>query len=127
MREVMPQLEAGRLERRPQTGASSYYDGRRPEDGIIDWGKSAAGIYNLIRAVTHPYPGAFTFLSGRKLFIWKALPQEGTAGGRPGTVVSADPLLVKTGDGLLRVTSLQAGGRRRDGRGRLYPPARTST
>jgi methionyl-tRNA formyltransferase len=110
MREVLPQLEAGRLERRPQTGKSSYYGGRKPEDGVIDWGKSATGLYNLIRAVTHPYPGAYTFLNGRKLFIWKAIPQEGTAEGRPGTVLSADPLLVKAGDGLLRVTSLQAEG-----------------
>jgi methionyl-tRNA formyltransferase len=110
VREVLPQLEAGTLERRPQAGASSYYGGRKPEDGIIDWGKDAARIYNLIRAVTHPYPGAYTFLNGRKLFIWKATPQEGAAEGRPGTVFSTDPLLVKAGDGSLRITSLQAEG-----------------
>lgn len=110
MREVMPQLEAGRPERRPQTGQSSYYGGRRPEDGIIDWEKNALSVYNLVRAVTHPYPGAYTFMTGRKLFIWKAAPQEGAAAGRPGTVVSTDPLVIKAGDGLLRVMSLQADG-----------------
>ena len=81
MRDVMPLLESGTFARRPQEGPSSYYGGRRPEDGIIDWTKSAVAIYNLVRAVTHPYPGAFTSLDGRKLFIWKALPQEGTADG----------------------------------------------
>lgn len=110
LREIMPQLEAGRLERRPQAGPSSYYGGRKPEDGVIDWKKSATGIYNLIRAVTHPYPGAYTFLGGRKLFIWKAHPRQGEAEGPPGTVVSTDPLLIKTGEGLLHVTSLQAEG-----------------
>jgi len=110
LREIMPQLEAGRLGRRPQAGPSSYYGGRKPEDGVIDWKKSATGIYNLIRAVTHPYPGAYTFLGGRKLFIWKAHPRHGEAEGPPGTVVSTDPLLIKTGEGLLHVTSLQAEG-----------------
>ncbi|HET9122507.1 MAG TPA: formyltransferase, partial [Acidiferrobacteraceae bacterium] len=39
---------------------ASYYGGRSPEDGRIDWRLPAAQIFNLIRAVTHPYPGAFT-------------------------------------------------------------------
>ncbi len=111
MREVIPLLEAGTFEKRPQEGASSYFGGRRPEDGLIDWTKSAMSIYNLIRAVTHPYPGAYTFFRGRKLFIWKAVPLEETARSAPaGTVVSANPLLIKAGEGLLRVTSLQQEG-----------------
>ena len=110
MAETIPLLEAGTFERRPQGGSSSYYGGRRPEDGVIDWTGSATRIYNLIRAVTHPYPGAYTFLDGRKLFIWKAVPENGPIEGPPGTVVSTDPLLVATGHGLLRVTSLQMEG-----------------
>ena len=38
----------------------SYYGGRKPEDGRIDWAKSAREIHNLVRAVAPPYPGAFT-------------------------------------------------------------------
>ena len=38
----------------------SYFGARRPEDGRIDWSKSAWEIHNLIRAVAPPYPGAFT-------------------------------------------------------------------
>ena len=57
--------------RLPQDHAqASYFGGRRPEDGKIDWRQPATAIYNLMRAVTHPYPGAFTNLAGRKLFIW---------------------------------------------------------
>ena len=82
-------------------------------------------IYNLVRAVTHPYPGAYTFLAGRKLFIWKAAPQEGAAAGHPGTVVSTDPLVIKAGEGLLRVMSLQAEGEDEMGCGLFRPPPRT--
>jgi len=39
---------------------AKYYPKRKPEDGRIDWGKNAIDIYNLVRALVHPYPGAFT-------------------------------------------------------------------
>jgi methionyl-tRNA formyltransferase len=110
MRDVIPLLEAGTFEKRPQEGVSSYFGGRKPEDGVIDWTMSAMRIYNLIRAVTHPYPGAYTFFRGRKLFIWKAVPLEETAEGAPGTPVSIGPLLIKAGEGLLQITSLQQEG-----------------
>lgn len=45
---------------------------RKPEDGIIDWRKSALDLYNFIRAQTRPYPGAFTTLNGKHISIWKA-------------------------------------------------------
>jgi methionyl-tRNA formyltransferase len=106
----MPLLESGTFDKRPQEGPSSYYGGRKPEDGIIDWTKDAVAVYNLVRAVAHPYPGAFTFLNGRKLLIWKALPREGTADGPAGLVVSTDPLLVKCGQGLLRLDSVELEG-----------------
>lgn len=45
----------------------SYCPGRKPEDGLIDWTRSARDIHNLVRAVAPPYPGAFTLLGGQKL------------------------------------------------------------
>lgn len=45
---------------------------RKPSDGLIDWSHDAWEIYNLIRGVTRPYPGAFTFIDGRKVFVWSA-------------------------------------------------------
>jgi len=47
--------------------AGSYFGGRRPEDGRIDWGRPALAVHNLIRAVAPPYPGAFTEINGRRL------------------------------------------------------------
>jgi len=111
MQDVLPRLEAGTFTRGPQTGPSSYFGGRKPEDGLIDWTKDSLSIYNLTRAVTHPYPGAFTYIDGKKLFIWKAYPENVSPRDVPaGTVISEDPLLVKTGSGSLRLISLQIEG-----------------
>jgi methionyl-tRNA formyltransferase len=85
--------------------AGSYCGGRKPADGRIDWTKSAVQIYNLVRGVTHPYPGAFSFLDGKKVVIWQAWPTEGA--GEPGSIMSTGPLLVGTGEGLLEIRSLK--------------------
>jgi len=45
---------------------------RGPEDGRIDWTWSPLKIYNFIRAQTKPYPGAFTSMQGRQLYVWEA-------------------------------------------------------
>lgn len=110
MRETLPTLKDGTYTRTPQMGPSSYFGGRRPEDGRIDWQQDANRIYNLIRAVTHPYPGAYTSMDGKKLYIWRALPAPGSADAAVGTVVSRNPLLINTGNGFLRVLTLQVEG-----------------
>ena len=70
VREYHPQIVAGTAPRTPQDlAAGSYFGRRRPEDGRIDWQWPARRIFNLVRAVTHPYPGAFCYLGDRKLFI----------------------------------------------------------
>jgi methionyl-tRNA formyltransferase len=107
MKEILPGLEDGTFVRMPQIGPSSYYGGRTPEDGFISWDKDAVSIYNLIRATTHPYPGAFTYLDGRKLFIWKGYPEESVFGGEPGKIISGKPLRVQTGKGALRLLVVQ--------------------
>jgi len=50
---------------------------RTPEDGKIDWSKPAKDIHTLIRATTHPYPGAYTIFKNKKIKIWKAEIEEG--------------------------------------------------
>lgn len=71
---VLPALLAGTAKHRPQDLAQgSYFGGRRPEDGRIDWRRSAREIHNLIRAVAPPYPGAFGFLAGERLVIGGSL------------------------------------------------------
>ena len=104
-----PLLLSGKAQRIPMDlSKGSYFGGRKPADGLIDWKKSAVDIYNLIRGVTHPYPGAFTYLNGSKVFIWKSRSVPG--GGGEGHIVSERPLMVGTGDGLLEIISLQIEG-----------------
>lgn len=104
-----PLLLAGSAPRIPMNlKAGSYFGGRKPDDGLIDWTMPAVRIYNLIRGVTHPYPGASTYLAGKKVIIWSAWPVEGS--GEPGEVVSSEPLLVGTGKGVLEIRSLQLEG-----------------
>ena len=51
-------LLSGTAPRHPQDAArASYFTGRKPEDGRIDWNWSSRRIFNLIRAVTRPFPG----------------------------------------------------------------------
>ncbi len=135
MREIWPQIESGTAPRIPQDPAkASYFGRRRAEDGRIDWSQPARACWNLVRAVTHPYPGAFTFAGGAKLFVWNARPENGTAAPvPPGTILPAAPgggLLVATGGGALRVLRAQLeGGEELDGeelvrRGLLAPGMR---
>ncbi len=96
-------LTQGTAPRRKQDESqATYFGGRTPEDGRIDWKATAQTIYNLVRAVTQPYPGAFTDVDGKKLFIWWAKPVPGP-GGTPGQIVSTDPLIVATGSGNLEL------------------------
>lgn len=93
--------------RRPQDESqASYFGGRGPEDGRIDWRQEAPRIFNLIRAVTHPYPGAFTDVDGQRFFAWWAEPRPDGAG-RPGQVISIDPLRVAAARGCLEITKWQ--------------------
>jgi len=110
MKGILPQLNEGTFTRKPQMGASSYFGGRKPEDGIVMWEKDALSIYNLTRAITHPYPGAFTYLDGKKFYIWRAFPEDLSRNELPGRVVSLEPFTVSTGKGGLRLLSVQLEG-----------------
>ena len=97
----------GSAPRHPQDEAqASYFGGRKPEDGHIDWRQSARTIFNLIRAVTRPYPGAFTEYNGRRLYIWWALPGDAPHG-TPGEVISEAPLRIASGSGNIEVQTWQ--------------------
>lgn len=82
--DLLPRIANGEIPRRPNDLArGSYHGERRPEDGRIDWSRPAVEIYNLIRAVTRPCPGAFAELAGEKLTVWWAIPLPAEAGGVP--------------------------------------------
>lgn len=101
-------LLAGTARETPQDDAqATYFSGRKPEDGRIDWGRPSREIFNLIRAVTDPYPGAFTDVGGARLMVWWAEPESpATQGrrGRPGEILSVAPLVIATTDGALELT-----------------------
>ena len=70
---VLPALIAGAAPRIAQNlRQGSYFSGRKPEDGCIDWTGSAVGVHNLVRAVAPPYPGAFTTVAGQPARILRA-------------------------------------------------------
>ena len=110
--ETWPAIKSGRVVEVPQDETrASYFGARGPKDGRIDWGRPARNIYNLIRAVTHPYPGAFTYQADRRLFVWEARYSDEDRPGRiPGTVTAIgrdDGWEVACGRGCLWIRSAQ--------------------
>ena len=100
-------IKQDRAPRHPQDESkASYFGGRKPEDGRIDWRGDAQRIFDLIRAVTHPYPGAFADVNGRRLYIWWAEPMPDGMG-QPGEVLSVSPLRVTAGRGCLEIRRWQ--------------------
>ena len=112
--ELAPLIKRGELPARAQDHArATYYAKRRRADGLIRWSHSTETVHRLVRAAGRPYPGAFAFLDGRKVTIWRAEPAgEDRMGSRalgraPGTIVEVDSrngILVRTGDGALWLT-----------------------
>ena len=120
--ETYPLIVTGRAPRIPQDhSAATTFGRRRPADGLIDWSGSSWQTYNLIRAVTRPFPGAFTYLQGRRIFVWAARPPaKRVVDTPPGFVLGigdGGTLEVATGDGVLEVLRIQPeDGEETDGR-----------
>ncbi|PIE65036.1 MAG: hypothetical protein CSA26_05160 [Desulfobacterales bacterium] len=57
-----------------QTGEVYYFPQRKHCDGVIDWDQSAFKIFDFVRALTMPYPGAFTYVNDIVVHIWKSMP-----------------------------------------------------
>lgn len=96
-----------------QKGIPTFYEKRTPDDGLIDWNKPLEDIYNLVRAVTHPYPGAFTFNGLNKIYIWEAQPFDTNItypNAKYGEIVEIfeNNFIVNCMDGLLLVTNHDA-------------------
>ena len=109
--QALPLIKDGLTPRRPQERIpGSYFGGRRPVDGEIDWSRPARTVRNLVRAVTRPYPGAFSFIGNRKLMVWSVAIEPGRTGALPGTVLSASPLIVACGEDAVRIEAGQGDG-----------------
>lgn len=66
---------------------ASYFRPRNPEDGLIDWSKQGIEIYNLIRALVKPWPGAYSYIKAKKVIFWNAIFETGSYGFSPGTII----------------------------------------
>ena len=111
---ILPPLLAGTAPRVPQDLThGSYFGGRKPEDGRIDWRRSAAEIHNLIRGVAPPYPGAFSDVGGRRIRVLRSLiPHEQPKRiGFPALYCADGRCYAECGDGnALRILSMDVDG-----------------
>jgi len=99
----LPRLVAGTATLTPQDlAAGSYFGGRKPEDGRIDWGQPARRIHDLVRAVAPPYPGAFTDIGGERLRVLRTRVLDEAGGTRAPATLSLDAsgrLVARCADG----------------------------
>ena len=106
---------AGQTPQRPNPLAQgSYFSGRKPEDGRIDWSQPAASVYNLIRAVAPPYPGAFTTLKNTTLRILRTRtePRRSPASSAPAIYARDDACFAVCRDGSeLRLVEMEYEGK----------------
>lgn len=87
---------------------ASYFGKRTPEDGRIDFSKTAREVFNLIRGVSKPFPGAFTEIDGQKTVIWRAKIGEPANGIPAGTVASRYPLKIACADNFIEAEETEA-------------------
>ncbi len=114
MEETLQQLCAGTLQREVQDDdQSTYASMMKKEDGRIDWNRPTEEVHNQIRGLD-PWPGAYTSLDGELLKLARTSPED-TAGGKPGSIISADNngVSIACGTGTLLVKELQLAGRKR--------------
>ncbi len=111
---VLPALAAGTAPRLPQDLAhGSYFGGRRPDDGIIDWSRDATAIHNLVRAVAPPYPGAFTAIAGAPARVLRTrVANAGVSPAQAPTLeFDGEHLIARCGGGgILQVLALEVDG-----------------
>jgi len=102
--QCLPLIKEGKASRTPQKHEqASYFGGRQEKDGAINWQLSATAIHNLVRAVTRPYPGAFTYAGQRKVLIWETEVLNQASDAPAGTILSTSPLDIACGEDVLRV------------------------
>lgn len=113
MRRAIPKLEKGRFETIKQDNEKATYTcARNPEDGLINWEWKSNQIYNFTRALTYPFPGAFSFINGNKVFIWSCeeyeTPKyEGRVSGKVIKIIKDKGVVALCGEGAILIKDVQ--------------------
>ena len=91
---------------------------RRPSDGLVSWNEPAVNVYNFVRALTRPYPGAFSFIEGKRWIVQSCalLPSFFAIVSLPGTILGpvvspveeACGLAVSCGSGAVVILELES-------------------
>lgn len=99
----------------------------KKEDGVMDWAMSATALANRVRGLS-PWPGAYTFFSGERWNIWKAVSRDASTTEMPGTIVTVNKqsILVATGEGLLALQEIQLANSKRMSVGQFLAGHRVS-
>lgn len=122
---ILKNLENGHILAKkgvPQKKEVFYLPQRVKSDGQIDWHRDAVDISNMVRALTRPYPGAYTIADGKEYYIWIARPividfHNLYEGYEDGCVISIleGSLLVKCGTNLLLIDDYSGSSELREG------------
>lgn len=113
LKRALPLILNGKEQLKVQdVSKSSYFGGRKAEDGKINWNKTAREINNLIRAVADPFPGAYTYLNGKKFIIWEAafIDKNDLRDFSNGQIISLYPLSIVASSGELIIKKCQIEG-----------------
>ncbi len=114
LKECWAKITAGQTPRVPQDGMKAHsYPLTTTEDMLVNWSATNIAIYNLVRSLAYPFPGAFTFWRGRKLILRRVRPVDDTFHPiAPGTVLSVDRVgvTIETGGGRLLLQEAELDG-----------------
>ncbi len=109
MREIIPLIESNSFQSSKQDESKATYTcARSPEDGLLDWNWDSRKIYNFVRALTYPFPGAFTFFNEKKMIVWSCeeyeIPKyEGIIPGKVIKIIKDGGVVVLCGKGAVMI------------------------
>ncbi|AOG12517.1 methionyl-tRNA formyltransferase [Agrobacterium sp. RAC06] len=112
--DALPRMADGTLKAHPQlAGGRRVMPQRSPQDGVLDWVRDSRYLQRFVRAQTRPYPGAFTWLRGEKMYVWAARGLDKSAAATPGIVIATDEddRAVVCGQGMLHLQEAEYQGR----------------
>jgi methionyl-tRNA formyltransferase len=111
VRSYYPTFESGDVPRTSQDDSkATWWPKREPHHGLIDWNRPPRELYDWIRGLTRPYPGAFSFIEDVKVTVWAANPpSDSSSFAQPGEITHCvdDGIGIGAWEGILEVTEVQ--------------------